>query len=115
MALPLGTTEKLQKLKLFNEKIEVLRRRNFIQQVFQPNHGVTINFGRPEPLTFERRGADEEALHAFATTLRFFVQPRDGITIEQIAKIYESLPVEDEAKRSARAAADSLDGYLDRA
>jgi hypothetical protein len=118
MGKVLSTEEKLQKLKLFNEKAEVLRRRNFVKQVFRPDHGVTVKFNfdpqaGPLGIESERRGADEESLHAFAITFRFFVQPGDGITIEQIAEIYESLPVEDRAKQSARNAADSLKSYLD--
>jgi hypothetical protein len=120
MAKLLSTAEKLKKLKLFNDKIGVLRRRNFIPQVFRPDHGFTLKMDfetqKPqEQLTLEKRGADEEALHAFVTTLRFFVQPKDGIKIEQIAEIYESLPVEEKAKQSARAAADGVNSYLDSA
>lgn len=113
MACTLSTAEKLHKLRLFNEKAEVLRRRNFTHQVFRPNHGFTLNADfEKQQASVERRGADEESLHAFVTTLRLFVQPRDGIMIDQIADIYESLPVEDMAKQSARAAANSLEDFF---
>lgn len=113
MGKPLTRAEKLEKLKLFNEKIQTLRRRNFIPQVFRTNHGVTLRLCPDEPLKVEKRGADEEALHAVVTTLRFFVQERDGINLNQVAEIYESLPVEDAAKRSARHAAENVNDYLD--
>src|ERR1035441_2037719 len=98
---PMSVAEKLQKLKLFNEKVDVVRRGRFFQQV-SPEHSVKIHFGQNEPLKIEKRGADEEAVLALAITLRFFVQPGDGIMLKQIADIYDSLPVEDMAKQSAR-------------
>jgi hypothetical protein len=45
--------------------------------------------------------------------LRFFVQERDGISLRQVADIYDNLPVEDLPKQSARSAVDSIDKYLD--
>ena len=111
--MPLSLPEKLQKLKLFNEKIETVMRGRFVPQVFRPDHGVTMNFQPEKPLTIEKRGADEEAILALATTLRFFVQDRDGISLSQIADIYQSLPVEEMAKKSARSAVENVDKYLD--
>lgn len=61
-----------------------------------------------------KQGPDEEARLAVVSTLRMFVQPGDGISIEQIAVLYESLPVEvdPKAKESARKAADGLKEYF---
>jgi hypothetical protein len=42
-----------------------------------------------------------------------FYQQRDGISLEQIAELYETLPVEDRAKQSARTAVKALNQYLD--
>jgi hypothetical protein len=105
-------SEMLQKLKLFNEKIETVRRGRFVPQVFRPDHGVTLNFATEKPLTVGKRGADEDATLALAMTLRFFYQPGDGINLWQIANIYESLPVEEMDKKSARSAVDSVEEYL---
>lgn len=111
----LSTPEMLQKLKLFNEKIETVKRGRFVPQVFRPDHGITMHFDSEKPLLIEKRGADEEAILALATTLRFFVQERDGISLRQVADIYGNLPVEDLAKQSARSAVDSVEQYLDTA
>ena len=108
----LSMSEMLQRLKLFNEKIETVRRGRFVPQVFRPDHGVTLNFATEKPLKVEKRGADEDAILALAITLRFFCQEKDGISLRQIADIYESLPVEEMDKKSARSAADSVDKYL---
>jgi hypothetical protein len=113
MKRALTADQKAGKLRLFNEKIEVLRQGRFVPQVFQPDHRVSLHFGHDRPLTTEKCGADQEAVLALATTLRFFVQERDGVNLDQIAGLYESLPVEDRAKTSARVAADGLKRYLD--
>jgi hypothetical protein len=111
---PLSTSQQIQKLKLFNEKIEVVRRGRFATLVSRPDHGFTIKFGSGAPMDIEKRGADEESTLALVTTLRFFVQERDGISLRQIAHLYEMLAVEERAKTSARGAANANDEFLDR-
>jgi hypothetical protein len=106
-------SEAIQKLKLFNAKIETLRRGTFIPKVFHEDHGVTMNFSAESPVTVEKCGADEEATLALAVTLRFFVQERDGISLEQVARIYDSLPVPDQYKQSAQRAFESIEVYMD--
>lgn len=73
--------------------------------VSSPNNTITLRFS-PQGVEYETRGADEEARLAVVSTLRIFVQPRDGINAEQIAQLYEALPVEidPKAKESARKA-----------
>ena len=90
-----------------------MRRSRFVAQVFRPDFGFTMRLRENEPTDVERRGADEEATLAVAITFRFFIYEKDGIEIGQIAELYESLPVSDEEKRRARAAADSVKDFLD--
>jgi hypothetical protein len=106
-------SEAAQKLKLFNAKIETMRRGTFIPKVFHEDHGVTMNFSTESPVTVEKRGADEEATLALALTLRFFVQERDGISLEQVARIYDSLPVPDQYQESARKTFEGIEAYMD--
>ena len=80
----LSTAEKIQRLNLFNYKLEVVRRGRFRTLVTRPDHGITIRFGSGAPMEIEKRGADEDSTLALVTTLRFFVQDRDGITLEQM-------------------------------
>jgi hypothetical protein len=110
--LPISINERVQKLKLCNEKLEVIRRGRFLAQLSH-GHQVAVRFGENEPLAIEKCGADEEAVLALVTTLRFFCQPGDGISIAQLADIYEDLPVEERARQGAREAADSIERYLD--
>jgi hypothetical protein len=105
-------SEAAQKLKLFNAKIETLQRGSFMPKVHK-DHGFTVNFSAEEPVSVEKRGADEEATLALALTLRFFVQGRDGISLEQISKIYEGLPLPDQYKQSARRAFENVEAYME--
>lgn len=113
MAKPaVETAEALQRLRLFNEKAEKLQRCSFIEKVFRSDHGVTIHFGEDQPLTVEKQGADEEATDALSLTLRFFFNQGDGISLSQMRKLYEALPLPDEEKRKAREAFGRYDGFL---
>src|ERR1051325_2638857 len=104
--------EALRRLRLFNEKAEKLLRCSFVQKVFQKDHGFTISFGEGQPVTVERSGADEEATDAFSLTLRFFYNKRDGISLDQMRELYESLPISKEEKCKARDAFARYDKML---
>jgi hypothetical protein len=113
MAHPLTVQEAKRRLRLYNEKTEVLRNRNFRKQVFIEDHGVEINFRAGAPITATKRGADEEATEALALNLRFFVQERDGISLKQMAELYQQLPVPAEDVKRVLAAVKSVDAFLD--
>ncbi len=84
------------------------------QQVFIKNHGFTVNMTEQSGTTIEKRGADTEATLALVTTLRFFVQERDGISFVQMGKLYEALPVSDQDKEQVRQGVAAIEGYMDR-
>jgi hypothetical protein len=71
-----------------------------------------LDFGVGRPLTVERRGADEEATDALSLTLRFFFNKRDGIALEQMRSLYNSLPITEEDKQMARDAFGRFDQFL---
>ena len=110
---PVTVLEAKQRLRLFNEKAETLRRGNFKTKVFIEDHGFTMKFGTAQPTIVEKRGADEDSTLALVTTLRFFVQPRDQISFKQMAELYNILPVPDEDKRLVKAAHDDVESFLD--
>jgi hypothetical protein len=105
--------EALRRLRLFNEKAEKLQRSSFVPKVFHEDHGITILFGEDKPLTVEKRGADEESTDALSLTLRFFFNERDNITLEQMAALYESLPIAAEEKGKVRDAFTRYHAFLD--
>ena len=110
---PFTVLEAKQRLRLFNEKADTLRRGNFKAKVFIEDHGFTMTFGTKKPTAGEKRGADEDSTLALVATLRFFVQPRDGISFKQMAELYEILPVPDEDKGHVKTAHDDVEAFLD--
>lgn len=50
----------------------------------------------PESVSSERIGADLEATAAAVLTLRFWMQPRDGIKLGEIVALYNELPVDED-------------------
>ena len=110
---PKTISEAIQRLKLFNEKATTLQGRKYIPMVTSPNNSFTVRFS-PDAVEYHTQGADEEARLAVVSTLRMFVQPRDGISAEQMAELYEALSVkvDPKAKESARKAADSFKVYF---
>lgn len=84
--------EALRRLRLFNEKADRLERRSICRRIMKNDFSVAVfvdEEGHLRELVTE--DLDEEALDAFALTYRFFVQPRDKISLDQIAELYRSL------------------------
>jgi hypothetical protein len=61
-----------------------------------------INFETHEPVKFEKRGSTREATLALVSLLRLFLQPRDKISLWEIADLYERLPVPTEDSAAVR-------------
>jgi hypothetical protein len=109
-------TDALKRLRLFNEKAQELRGFSFIAKAFQQEAGVTAQFDfEKQTAQVERIGADKEARAAMCSVLRFFLQPRDGIEIHEIAELYQNLPVKDEDRHWVSENLKTLDSFLDRA
>jgi leucyl-tRNA synthetase len=101
----------LRKLRLFNQKADVVASSQFASQVFRPEAGLTVNFRADAP-QFELRGADPEAIRSLALTLRFFLQEQDGVSFWQLNRIYDELGVSDKLKERATLAIRALDTSL---
>jgi hypothetical protein len=117
MAKPkaVAVAEGLKLLRLFNEKAERLRRTRFVQMTSGERVGVRVSFHADKPLTVEKRGADEEATAALVLTLRFFLQPRDRIQLEQIERLYHALPLPDDLTGRVTRGLKRLNTAIDRA
>ncbi|HXB70976.1 MAG TPA: hypothetical protein VNY05_22265 [Candidatus Acidoferrales bacterium] len=114
----LTTTDKieaLKRLRLFNEKAQELRSYSFIEKALHKDAGVEIHFDAEKTtLEAKRVGADNEARAAMCLVLRFFLQPRDGVELHQVADLYQTLPIKDEDKRLVCDNLKILDAFLDR-
>jgi hypothetical protein len=99
-------------MRLFNEKAEKLANSRFVESV-RKGRQVTISMGADQPFTVERNGPDEEATDAMLLTLRFFFNKRDGISLDGMLELYETLPISDEEKIQAREAFGRYNTFLD--
>jgi hypothetical protein len=86
-------------LRLFNQKVDTVLRSRFKQMAFGEGMGFKLEF-EPNGVHVEKRGADEDARLALATTLRFLVQPGDQISFCHIAELYDHLLFTSRASRS---------------
>jgi hypothetical protein len=110
----ISSPEALRRLRL-NEKAQELRGYSFIGKAFHKDAGVTVDFDfEHQTAETKRVGADHEARAAMCSVLRFFVQPRDGIELHEIAELYQSLPVADEYNHWVSENLNELDKFLSR-
>jgi hypothetical protein len=77
--------------------------------------GVKLSLRNGQPAKVVKYGADEDATAAFVLTLRFFLQSRDRIQLEQIAQLYRHLPLPDEDRNRVTENLGVLNAFLDRA
>src|SRR3990170_1264328 len=93
----LSLAEAIRRLRQFNENVEQLGRFSFLRKAFAPGTGATLHF-EPGRAWQEKRGADRESTAAFVLVLRLFLQPRDGIQLEQIKDLYQEMPLPENDK-----------------
>lgn len=84
--------EVVKRLRFFNEKAVELAGWSFLSKASSEDAGVTLHM-TPEVFTASRIGADDESTAAMVLTLRFFLQPRDGIHIDEVVSLYKALPI----------------------
>ena len=77
-------------LRLFNEKVTVVQSRSFTTRLFaQGGFEFEISASVDKPgVTFQSNAPNEEAFEATTVTCRFFLEPRDGCSFEQLAVMY---------------------------
>src|SRR5262245_28602625 len=110
------------RLNLFNKKAELILNRSFIKDIQRPDAGYSMLF-KDGSAKIERRYPDDEAVEATSLTFRYFVQPRDKVSFDQMANYYadQAMPLSqgvrdefrkhyDELKRFG-AAPSSIEGY----
>ena len=107
-----SVAEAIQLLNRFNEKAELLSTFSFLKKAFAPGTGATLHF-EPGRAWQEKRGADRESTAAFVLVLRLFLQPRDGIQLEQIKDLYQEMPLPENYKSLVAENLKTLNAFLD--
>lgn len=98
-------------LTLFNEKADQFLASQFFGQT--EGGGAMVEFSRESGWDAIHVGPDEESTRAAVLTLRLFVQNNSGISLQNLAALYNSLPVSAGAKRSFNARRSHLTALLE--
>jgi hypothetical protein len=111
MSTPLTVDDFKSRLKLFIEKAELVLDRSFIKNIQRPDAGYSILF--KDGVDVERRYPDDEAVEATSLTFRYFVQPRDKISFDQMANYYAdpAIPLSQEVRGDFRKHYDELRAF----
>lgn len=86
------TEKQIHQLRLFNEKADELEGTRFSKALYDQQSGVIVEgdlTGSAEAVVV---GPDDEATRAFVLTIRLFQQDGDGISIRELADIYDAAP-----------------------
>lgn len=106
MSTRMDVARAVSRIRLFNNKVEKLGGLSFTQNF--PKSGVNFSWTKGETpandvTIVKRHGVEDESIDAFVLTLRLLVQPRDRITIIQIADLYAGLPIGNPLKEQVKA------------
>lgn len=106
MSTKMDVTQAASRIRRFNDKVGKLGGLSFTQNF--PKSGVEFSWTKGDTpandvTIVKRYGVEDESIDAFVLTLRLLVQPRDRISIIQIAELYDDLPVGDALKDQAKA------------
>jgi len=77
----------LESMRLFNEKVNVLRESSFAREMFTKPTGLTIGYREGVTRT-EVRGPDQDAINAAVLTLRFFIQDNERTSLRNMADTF---------------------------
>lgn len=85
------TSNQINDLKLFNEKLAVLLNSSFANEMLRNTSGFMFSFKANEGYEAIMVGAEGESVDAAFLTLRMFMQDNDRLSVRNIAKIYSEV------------------------
>jgi hypothetical protein len=106
-------SKEIATLNLLREKVDRLERSRFLQAYLQQGARFSLRATVDEPMQITQYGPDEDAVDAFVLTLRFFLQNNERISIQNTAKLIDTLPVDDDLKHRVAQSRDEINSFLD--
>ncbi|MFM2064396.1 MAG: hypothetical protein RLZZ507_4067 [Cyanobacteriota bacterium] len=102
----------LEKLQLFNEKAETLRQyKRFMESIKNRKLEFKHTSNPDDGLTYY--GPDQELMSACILTIRLFCQNNDGISFQEMKKLYDELSISQRSKDEFNQVKNALNRYLD--
>ncbi len=107
----LSNNEKIKKLKLFNERVELLKNFSAGQQILKGKLGVRASEEK-DTIVLDFTTLNSEQITAFLCILRMFSMDRDGISLRLMAKkVYDS-SINTTIRKKYLKARKRINGYL---
>jgi hypothetical protein len=92
--------EAIERLKLFVEKVERLQSLSLVGSLVERGSRLTFSWtAESGALTLAAAGPEGEQVEAFVLTMRLFMQDNDQISLRNMARLYEGLPVAEELRK----------------
>ncbi|MCD6591050.1 MAG: hypothetical protein J7K72_03715 [Candidatus Aenigmarchaeota archaeon] len=101
--------EEIDVLKLFNEKVDRLHTRSFVEKLKKLGYEIHLK----NEFDGKLYGPDDESVEAFVLTIRFFYQNNEKISLSNMSEIYEKLPISPKVKREFERIRNELNTFLD--
>lgn len=105
--------EAVRTLDLFAEKFAKLQRSSVWKAIETGRFRFSLKAERGKPVEVTVEGPSEEAVDAFALTLRFFLQNNERISIANMATLLSDLPIDQEIKERLATGRQRINEFLD--
>ena len=100
-------------LRLFVEKVEYLDSLSFVQSLDDPGSKLRLSFNGPRLTELTFSGPRREQIDAFVNTMRLFMQDNDRLSIANMSRMIDGLPLREDLKRSFSECREILNDHLD--
>ena len=108
------TAEAVATLNLFVEKVERLEQSSLLRALLERGSKVTVKWSAQDSqLRVAHTAPTQDEVDAFVLTLRLFRQNNDRISLNNVGKLYESLPISAELKKHYEMHRANLNEFLD--
>jgi hypothetical protein len=103
--------QSIKQLNKFDKKVEELKESGFIKWLSENKLSYTLSFNKKKPSEF--RYPPKDYIQAFLLMYRFFIYDKDKISIRELNKIYDTLPICDSDKKQFYNLRQALNNFLD--
>lgn len=105
----------IETLRFFIEKAKKLEESAYKKYLEDNNwhFSVQISARKGEDVQVRKRLPDQTAIDAFVLTLRHFYQDNERVSLRNMAKVYETIPVSSELKNEFNFVRNRLNDFLD--